>query len=148
MAPLMASGHRPYIPMPQGRGFTDAMITAPYLRVDRTVEPAIVASFQGVHDYQGDTAPMLAFIPGLATFLLPSAGALGFASVSRTPTGLRFLASFTPTFVEFGLCRRWRCFAIDLDDEDIAIVTGALSLLHIGHAIFTHADDELLDSLT
>ena len=26
MAPLMASGHRPYIPMPQGRGFTDAMI--------------------------------------------------------------------------------------------------------------------------
>ena len=116
MAPLMASGHRPYIPMPQGRGFTDAMITAPYLRVDRTVEPAIVASFQGVHDHQSDTASILTFIPWLAVFLLAPAGALGLASVPRTPTGVRFRVTFAPTFLEFVLGRRWRRFAIDFDE--------------------------------
>src|SRR6266481_3993222 len=31
-------------------------ITAPDLLVERTVEPAIVAAFQGVHDHEGDTA--------------------------------------------------------------------------------------------
>jgi hypothetical protein len=37
MAPLMASGHRPYIPMPQGRGFTDATIKWAGIILVRTV---------------------------------------------------------------------------------------------------------------
>jgi hypothetical protein len=118
------------------------------LLVDRTVEPAIVASFQGVHDHQGDTASILTFIPWLAVFLLAPAGALGLASVPRTPTGVRFRVTFAPTFLEFVLGRRWRRFAIDFDDEDGAIVCWGLRVLHIRPAIFAHPDDEMLDGFT
>src|SRR5438128_1466712 len=97
-------------------------ITAPDALVERTVEPAIVASFQGVHDHQGDTASVLTFIPWLATCLLAPVSALGLASVPRTPTGVRFWVTFAPTFLECVLGRRWRRFAIDCDDEDVAIV--------------------------
>ena len=88
------------------------------------------------------------FIPRLATFLLAATGALGLPSVSRTAAGVRCLSTLATTFVEFGLSRRWRGFAIDLDDEDIAIVSRGLSVLHIGHALFAHAHDEMLDGFT
>src|SRR6516164_1411044 len=83
-------------------------ITAPYVLVDRTVEPALVASFQGVHYHQGDTTSMLTFIPWLAASLLAPAGALGLAAVPRTPTGVRFRVTFAPTLLAFVLSRRWR----------------------------------------
>src|SRR5262245_9857324 len=123
-------------------------ITAPYVLVDRTMEPAIVASFQGVHDHQGDTASVLTFISWLATFLLAPAGALGLASVPPTPTGVRFRVTFAPTFPEFVLGRRWCRFAIDFEDQDVAIVCGGVSVLHIRPAIFAHPDDEMLDGFT
>ncbi len=123
-------------------------ITAPHLLVDRPVEPAIVASFQGVHDHQSNTASMLTFIPGLAPFLRAPAGAFGLTSVPRTPTGERFGATLPPTFREFGLGRRWRGFPIDLDDEDVAIVAWGLGLLHIRPALFAHPDDEMLEGFT
>ena len=68
--------------------------------------------------------------------------------MARTPTGMRFFVSFAPPFVEFGLGSRWRRFAIDLDDSDIAIVAWGGGLVHIGPALFAHADDEMLDGLT
>ena len=97
-------------------------ITAPHALVDRSVQAAIVAGFQRVHHHQGDAASILTLIPGLAAFLFTPAGALGLTSMARTPTGMRFVVSFAPPFVEFGLGGHWRRFAIDLDDEDIAIV--------------------------
>jgi hypothetical protein len=91
---------------------------------------------------------MLTFIPWLAASLLAPAGALGLASVPRTPTGVRFRVTFAPTFLEFVLGRRWRRFAIDFDDEDVAIVYWGLSVLHIRPAIFAHPDEEMLDGFT
>src|SRR5467141_1916763 len=104
-----------------GQHHFSGRIRAPHALVNRTVESAIVSSFQGVHDHQGDTASILTFIPRLATFLLAATGALGLASVPRTPTGVRFRVTVAPTFLEFVLGRRWRRFAIDFDDEDVAI---------------------------
>jgi hypothetical protein len=80
------------------------------------VKAAIVATFQGVHHHQGDTASILTFIAWLATFLLAATGTLGFSSVSCTATGMWFFSTLAPTFVEFGLGGRWRGFAIDFDD--------------------------------
>src|SRR5262249_22474868 len=91
-------------------------IAAPHLFVEWTVEPAIVSSFQRVHDHQGDTASVLTFIPWLATFLRTPAGTLGLTSVPSTPTGERFWVAFAPTFLEFVRGRRWRRFAIDFDE--------------------------------
>ena len=91
---------------------------------------------------------MLTLIPWLAASLLAPAGALGLASVPRTPTGVRFRVTFAPTFPEFVLSRRWRRFAIDCDDEDVAIVYWGVSVLHIRPAIFAHPDDEMVDGFT
>ena len=123
-------------------------LTAPDALVHWTVEPALVTSFPGVHDDQGHTAPILTLIPGLATFLLAPAGALGLASVPCTPTGVRFRMTLPTTLLECVLGRRWRRFTIDFNAEDRAIVCGSLRLLPIRHAIFAHPDDEMLDGFT
>lgn len=91
---------------------------------------------------------MLAFITGLATFFLAPAGTFGLASMARTPTGVGFGVTFAATFVELRLSRRWRGFAIDFDDENLAIIGWGLSVFHIGPAIVAHADDEMLERFT
>src|SRR5713101_270434 len=123
-------------------------ITAPDLLVERTVEPAIVAAFQGVHDHEGDTASVFPFIPWLATFLLAPTGALGLASVPHTTTGVRVGVTFAPTLLAFVRGRRWRRFPIDFDEEDVALVCWGLRVLHIHPTIFAHADGEMLDGFT
>jgi hypothetical protein len=68
------------------------------------------------HHHQRNTAPILAFVPGLAPFLLASTGAFGLTAVPRTPTGVGGGVTFATTFLELGLGGRWRGFAIDFDD--------------------------------
>src|SRR6266851_5111986 len=123
-------------------------ITAPDLLVERTVEPAIVAAFQGVHDHEGDTASVFTFLPWLATFLLAPTGALGLASVPHTATGVRVGVTCAPTLLECVRGRRWRRFPIDCDEEDVAIVCWGLRVLHIPPTLFAHADGEMLDGFT
>src|SRR6516164_4099590 len=151
MNALIGSGRKPPLgglTARPGQYDVSGRITAPDALVNWTVEPAIVTSFPGVHDDQGQTAPMVTLIPGWATFLLAPAGALGLASVPCTPTGVRFRVTLPTTFLEFILGRRWRRLTIDFNDEDLAIVCGGLRLLHIRHAIFAHPDDEMLDGFT
>jgi hypothetical protein len=98
--------------------------------------------------HQRATAPVLTFIPELATFLLAPAGPLGLTTVPRTPTGMGFLGSLAPPFLQFGLSCRWRRFAVNLDHQYLAIVWWHGGWVHVGHAIFAHAEDKLLDRVT
>src|SRR5712691_11170690 len=113
MHTLVSSGRKPPLggvtARPSQHHFA-GRITAPDLLVERTVEPAIVAAFQGVHDHEGDTASVFTFIPWLATFLLAPTGALGLASVPHTATGVRVGVTFAPTLLAFVRGRRWRRF--------------------------------------
>jgi hypothetical protein len=61
---------------------------------------------------------------------------------------MRFGVTFASTLLELGLSCRWRGFAIDFDDENLTIVCWGWRLFRIGPAIFTHAEDEMLERFT
>src|SRR5512135_2039056 len=116
-----------------------------HLLVERAVQPTALAPPERVHHHQGDAPAVLALVPLLPPLLPAPRPPFRSASMPLTLAALLVLSPWAAAPRQFLLGGRGGRLAVDLDDQDLALVLGQGALAHVGISGPGQAQAPLLD---